>query len=137
MLFSLRGHPYIHGTHSHTHITKQTNKQTKLKTIPKNDSKMMYPDLSLDPVAEKTSLACYIESHMALLIGCLESLGSISQERVLLNITPLFDIICHEGCSPTGFCRMGITLFEIFLQARPSLYCHYFLSPEQSLLFNE
>lgn len=54
---------------------------------------MMYPDLSLDPVAEKTSLACYIESHMALLIECLESPGSISQERALLNITLPFDII--------------------------------------------
>lgn len=68
----------------YTHITKQTNK---------NDSKMMCPDLSLDPVAEKTSLACYIESHMALLIECLESPGSISQERALLNITLPFDII--------------------------------------------
>lgn len=98
---------------------------------------MMYPDLSLDPVAEKTSLACYIESHMALFIECLESLGSISQERALLNITLPFDIICHEGRSPTGFCRMGITPFEISPQAWPSLYRHYFLSPEQSLLFNE
>lgn len=97
----------------------------------------MYPDLSLDPVAEKTSLACYIESHTALFIGGLESPGSISQEYVLLNITLSFDIIWHEGRSPTGFCRMGITPFEISPQAGPSLYCHYFLSPEQWLLFNE
>lgn len=73
----------------------------------------MYPDLSLDPMAEKTSLVCYIESHTALLIGGLESPGSISQECVLLNITLSFDIICHEGRSPIGFCRMGITPFKI------------------------